>query len=151
MKEKTLLTAAGLDKLKKEFDYLTKVKRREVTERIAKAREYGDISENSEYDAARDEQSFTEGRILELQEILKKAEVVTHVDKGFVTLSSRVVVEANGEEDEFEIVSSVESNPFEGKISDESPVGKALIGAKVGDTVTVSSSVKATYRILRIK
>lgn len=151
MKDKTLLTAAGLEKLQKEFDYLTKVKRREVTQRIGKAREYGDISENSEYDAARDEQSFTEGRILELQEILKKAEVVQHQDSGLVTLSSRVVVEANGEEDEFEIVSSVESNPFEGKISDESPVGKALLGAKVGDTVTVASTVKATYRVLRIK
>ncbi len=151
MKDKTLLTAAGLEKLQKEFDYLTKVKRREVTARIGKAREYGDISENSEYDAARDEQSFTEGRILELQEILKKAEVVQHQDNGLVTLSSRVVVEANGEEDEFEIVSSVESNPFEGKISDESPVGKALLGAKVGDTVTVASTVKATYRVLRIK
>lgn len=151
MKEKTLLTAAGLEKLQNEYEHLTKVKRREVTQRIATAREYGDISENSEYDAARDEQSFTEGRILELAEILKKAEVVKHEDKGVVTLSSRVVVEANGEEDEFEIVSSVESNPFEGRISDESPVGKALIGAKVGDTVTVSSSIKATYRILRIK
>lgn len=151
MKDKTLLTAAGLEKLQKEFNYLTKVKRPEVTERIGKAREYGDISENSEYDAARDEQSFTEGRILELQEILKKAEVVKHQDSGLVTLSSRVVVEANGEEDEFEIVSSVESNPFEGKISDESPVGKALLGAQVGDTVTVASSIKATYRVLRIK
>jgi transcription elongation factor GreA len=151
MKEKTLLTAEGLSKLQKEFDFLTKVKRKEVTERIGKAREYGDISENSEYDAARDEQSFTEGRILELQEILKNAEVVQHKQSNIVTMSSRVVVEVNGEEDEFEIVSSVESNPFEGKISVESPVGKALLGSKVGDTITVSSTIKATYKILRIK
>lgn len=151
MKEKTLLTAAGLEKLQKEYEYLTKVKRFEVTARIGKAREYGDISENSEYDSARDEQSFTEGRILELQEILKNAEVVKHKESDVVMMSSRVVVEVNGEEDEFEIVSSVESNPFEGRISIESPVGKALMGAKVGDVITVSSTIKATYKILRIK
>lgn len=151
MKEKTLLTAEGLEKLQKEFDYLTNVKRKEVTQRIGKAREYGDISENSEYDAARDEQSFTEGRILELQEILKNAEVVKHQQSSTVMMSSRVIVEVNGEEDEFEIVSSVESNPFEGRISVESPVGKALLGSKVGDIITVASTIKATYKILRIK
>lgn len=150
MKVKTLLTAEGLEKLKKEYDLLVNTKRKEVTQRIAKAREYGDISENSEYDTARDEQSFIEGRIMELNEILKEAKVVEHKQSDQVDIGSRVIVEANGEQDEFEIVSSVEANPFEGRISNESPVGKALLGTKVGDSVTVSSTIKATYKIVKI-
>lgn len=149
--EKIYLTSEGLKKLQKEYEHLVNVKRKEVTVRIAKAREYGDISENSEYDTAREEQSFIEGRILELEEILRNAQVVEEGSKGdVVQIGSRVKVEVDNEEDEFVIVSSVEADPMQGKISNESPVGKALIGSKVGDVVTVASTIKATYKILEI-
>ena len=150
-KENIYLTSEGLEKLKKEYQHLVTVRRKEVTERIAKAREYGDISENSEYDTAKDEQSFVEGRILELEEIIKHAKTIDKAKKAdIVRLGSKVKVDVNGQQDEFIIVSSIEADPMEGKISDESPVGKSLIGAKVGDVVTVASAIKATYRILEI-
>ncbi|OGY26892.1 MAG: transcription elongation factor GreA [Candidatus Woykebacteria bacterium RIFCSPHIGHO2_01_FULL_39_12] len=150
-KENIYLTSEGLEKLKKEYQHLVTVRRKEVTERIAKAREYGDISENSEYDTAKDEQSFVEGRILELEEIIKHAKTIDKAKKAdIVRLGSKVKVDVNGQQDEFIIVSSIEADPMEGKISDESPVGKSLIGAKVGDVVTVASTIKATYRILEI-
>jgi len=148
--EKIYLTSEGYNKLQKEYDELVNVKRKEVTQRIARAREYGDISENSEYDSARDEQSFIEGRILELQEILKSAQVLTKHNKNAVDIGSKVKVEIDGDIDEFIIVSSVEADPSEGKISNESPVGSALVGAKLGDVITVSSTIKATYKILEI-
>ncbi|MEX0621814.1 MAG: transcription elongation factor GreA [Candidatus Woykebacteria bacterium] len=150
-KDKIYLTAEGLEKLKKEHDYLISEKRKEVGARIAKAREYGDISENSEYDTAREEQSFVEGRILELEEILRNYQVIEeNQGANAVAIGARVKVDVNGEEDEFIIVSSVEADPMQGKISNESPVGKALIGSKVGDVVTVASTIKATYKILEI-
>jgi transcription elongation factor GreA len=150
-KDKVILTKEGLEKLKKEYENLTDVKRKEVTARISKAREYGDINENSEYDTAREEQSFIEGRILELQEILRSAQVVSSEEKaGAVQIGSKVKVEVEGDSDEFVIVSSVEADPMRGKISNESPVGKALLGAQVGDVVTVSSTIKSTYKILKV-
>ena len=149
--EKVYLTSEGLEKLKKEYENLTKVRRKEVTVRIAKAREYGDINENSEYDTAREEQSFIEGRILEVEEILRNAQVIDQKGNGdAVGVGSKVKVEVDGEEDEFIIVSSVEADPMQGKISNESPVGKALLGARVGDVVTVSSTIKSTYKVLEI-
>lgn len=151
-KEKVLLTEEGIKKLKEEYDTLVNTKRKEVTEKIAKAREFGDLSENSEYDSAREEQSFIEGRIMELEEILTHAKTIdTTKTKQAVEIGSRVKVQVDGENDEFVIVSSVEANPIEGKISNESPVGKALLGAKVGDVVTISSTVKATYKVVEIK
>ena len=150
-RDKIYLTSEGFEKLKKEYHHLVSEKRKEVSARIAKAREYGDISENSEYDTAREEQSFVEGRIIELEEILRNHKVIETVGKsGAVQIGSKVKVDVNGEADEFVIVSSVEADPMQGKISNESPVGKALIGAKVGDVVTVASTIKATYRILEI-
>ena len=150
-KSSTYLTKEGYEKLNKEYQHLVNVRRREVTKRIAKAREYGDISENSEYDTAKEEQSFVEGRILELEEILRNAKVIDQKQKtGAVQIGSKIKVDVDGDEDEFIIVSSVEADPMQGKISDESPVGRALLGAKVGDVVTVSSTIKSTYRILEI-
>ena len=150
-KSSTYLTKEGYEKLNKEYQHLVNVRRREVTKRIAKAREYGDISENSEYDTAKEEQSFVEGRILELEEILRNAKVIDQKQKtGVVQIGSKIKVDVDGDEDEFIIVSSVEADPMQGKISDESPVGRALLGAKVGDVVTVSSTIKSTYRILEI-
>ena len=150
-KSSTYLTKEGYEKLNKEYQHLVNVRRREVTKRIAKAREYGDISENSEYDTAKEEQSFVEGRILELEEILRNAKVIDQKQKtGAVQIGSKIKVDVDGDEDEFIIVSSVEADPMQGKISDESPVGRALLGAKAGDIVTVSSTIKSTYKILEI-
>ncbi|MEX0616437.1 MAG: transcription elongation factor GreA [Candidatus Woykebacteria bacterium] len=150
--EAIYLTSEGLKKLKDEYEELTKVKRKEITERISKAREFGDISENSEYDTARDEQSFIEGRILEIEEILKHAKKINEgVKHSLVEMGSHVKVEVDGHNDDFVIVSSVEANPIEGKISNESPVGKALLGAKIGDVVTVASSIKSTFKVLDVK
>lgn len=141
-----------IEKLKTDLNQLIHEKRKEVISRIAKAREYGDISENSEYDMAREQQSFVEGRILQIQAILKDSKVLeTPSRKDEVSLGSRVVVEVDGEKDEFIIVSSIEANPLEGKISNESPVGKALIGSKVGNTVTANSTLKTLYKVLEIK
>ena len=152
MSQDIYLTHEGLKKLKEEYEDLTKVKRKDVTERISKAREFGDISENSEYDTAREEQSFIEGRIIEIEEILKHAKIMNDkVKHNVVEMGSSVKVEVDDQKDEYIIVSSVEANPTEGKISNESPVGKALLGSKVGDVVTVASSVRSTYKVLDIK
>src|SRR3990170_6256230 len=152
MDKEIYLTKDGLKKLKEEYKELTEVKRKEVTDRISKAREFGDISENSEYDTAREEQSFIEGRIIEIEDILKHAKILNDkVKHNVVEMGSSVKVEVDGQKDEYVIVSSVEANPTEGKISNESPVGKALLGSKVGDVVTVASSVKSTYKVLDIK
>src|SRR3989344_6593555 len=114
-KASTYLTKEGYEKLNKEYQHLVNVRRREVTKRIAKAREYGDISENSEYDTAREEQSFVEGRILELEDILRNAQVIeTSKRSDAVQIGSKVKVEVEGDEDEFVIVSSVEADPMQG-------------------------------------
>lgn len=147
---KVLLTEEGLRKLKEEYDDLVNVKRHEVTEKIAKAREFGDLSENSEYDSARDEQSFIEGRIMELEEILTHAKVIEKSDENQVGIGSRVKVKSGKDIDEYTIVSSVEANPMEGKISIDSPVGKALLGSKVGDEVRISSTIQASYKVLSV-
>lgn len=148
---KVLLTEEGLKRLKEEYDELVGFKRKEVTEKIARAREFGDLSENSEYDSARDEQSFTEGRIMELEEILSHSKLIEKSGKNIVGIGSKVRVQTDGNIDEFVIVSSVEANPTEGKISNESPVGKALLGTKIGDEVKISSSIQATYKVLEVK
>jgi transcription elongation factor GreA len=149
--EKVYLTGEGLAKLKEELTYLRDTKRKEVTERIAKAREYGDISENSEYDTARDEQSFTEGRILEIESLLKRSEIIQEQHLGIVQIGSSVTVDIEGDEDKYHIVGTMEAEPESGKISHESPVGKALLGLKVGDEVDVSTPYAALhYRIKSI-
>ena len=140
-----------MKKLRQEYDELINVKRKEVTEKIARARDFGDLSENSEYDSAREEQSFIEGRIMELEEILTHSKVIEATIGGQVGIGSKVKVKSGEGVDEFIIVSSVEANPMEGKISNESPVGKALLGSKVGDEVKISTNVQATYRVLEVK
>ncbi len=147
---RVLLTSEGLKKLKEEYDELINVKRKDVTEKIARARDFGDLSENSEYDSAREEQSFIEGRIMELEEILTHSKVIEATAGGAVDIGSRVKVKSGEDIDEFVIVSSVEANPMEGKISNESPVGKALLGSKVGDEVQISTNVQATYKVLDV-
>lgn len=148
---KVLLTEEGLKKLREEYDDLVNVKRKEVTEKIARARDFGDLSENSEYDSAREEQSFTEGRIMELEEILSHSKLIEATSGGSVNIGSRVRVQNGKDIDEFVIVSSVEANPIEGKISNESPVGKALLGSKVGDEINITTNVQASYKVLEVK
>lgn len=147
------VTAAGLADAKEELSELEKIRRPEIADRIQKAREFGDITENSEYDAAMEEQAIVEKRISELQETLKSAKVIADIAKSdFVVIGSTVVIEMDGEVDEFMIVGSVEANPSKKRISNESPVGSALLGAKVGEAVEVATPiVRYKCKVLEIK
>ena len=133
------LTQEGLEKLKKELEELKTVRRREVIDRIQAARELGDLSENAEYSDAKDEQSFIEGRIEELEALIKKAEIIdSNNHNGAVSLGSTVKVVCNGDsEKEYKIVGSNEADPLKGLISNESPLGGAFLGKKVGETIEV--------------
>jgi transcription elongation factor GreA len=146
------ITKEGLENLKKELKTLVEEKRPEMAKRIKEAREMGDISENSEYDAARQEQSFTEGRIEELEEIVKNAKFSQPNKKDSVGVGCKVTVHIDGAEESFHIVGALEANPSEKKISHESPLGSALVGKKVGDKIEVDAPVgKLTYTILKIE
>ncbi|MBU9737222.1 transcription elongation factor GreA [Diplocloster agilis] len=154
--KKNLLTYAGLKSLEEELQDLKVVKRKEVAQKIKEAREQGDLSENAEYDAAKDEQRDIEARIEEIEKILKNAEVVVEdevdLDKINVGCKVKVYDVEYEEEMEFKIVGSTEANSLEGKISNESPVGKALLGAKVGETVSVEAQAGCIqYKILEIQ
>ena len=152
--KKTLLTYTGLKKLEDELENLKVVKRKEVAGKIKEAREQGDLSENAEYDAAKDEQRDIEARIEELEKILKNAEVVEDdVDLDTINIGCTVDVYDKEFEEEivFQLVGSTEANSLEGKISNESPVGKALIGKKVGDVVAVETQAGVIeYEVLKI-
>ena len=141
MPKDTILTPEGLEKLQAELEDLTTNKRREVAERIKDAREYGDISENSEYDDAKNEQAMLEGRIATIEEQLRSATVVKAEDltNDVVQVGSLVNVkdQDSGKSDQYTIVGSTEANPAEKKLSNESPVGRALIGHKKNEVVTV--------------
>ena len=153
--KKTILTYAGLKKLEDELENLKVVKRKEVAGKIKEAREQGDLSENAEYDAAKDEQRDIEARIEELEGILKNAEVVVEdeVDFDKINIGCTVLLyDVEFEEEiEFKIVGSTEANSLEGKISNESPVGKALIGKSVNDVVEVETQAGVIeYKVLKI-
>ncbi len=140
MSKKYLLTQEGLVKLNEELKHLINDKRKEVIERIREAAAHGDLSENADYAQAREEQSFIEGRIMEIEDMIKNAEIITaSTQHNTVTIGSTIKVKVNGEEKEYSIVGSNEANPGAGKISNESNVGKALLGKKIGDKVTVSA------------
>ena len=134
-----------LDELKKELNYMETVREKEVSEQIKEARSFGDLSENSEYDEAKTEQGKLYSRIAEYKDLIEHAEIVDNVDhnlpKDAVTLGSFVTVRDLDDEfeDKYEIVGSQEANPREGRISDDSPVGKGLIGHRAGDTVTIAA------------
>jgi transcription elongation factor GreA len=154
--KKSLLTYGGLQKLQEELHDLKVVRRKEVAGKIKEAREQGDLSENAEYDAAKDEQRDIEARIEEIEKILKNVEVVDEeeVDVATVNVGCTVKVydEEFEEEMEFKLVGSSEANSLQGKISNESPVGKALIGRSVGDEVDVETQAGVIrYRILEIQ
>jgi transcription elongation factor GreA len=154
--KEVILTPEGYDKLKKEIEELSTVKRREVAERIRVAREFGDIAENAEYDDAKNEQMLLEHRIATLEERLRDARVISKKDiaKDVVSVGSKVKLRdvAAKETIEYHIVGSAEADPSANKLSNESPVGKAIIGHKKGETVEVSAPRGTLrFKILEIK
>jgi transcription elongation factor GreA len=134
-------TLEGFQKLKDEYEYLTKTRREEVKNDIAVARSFGDLSENSEYDEARNEQAKVEARIKELDELIEHAVIIdeSKIDTSVVSIGSTVKVFDGEEEIEYSIVGSNEADPFSFKISDLSPIGKALVGSHEGDSVKVET------------
>jgi transcription elongation factor GreA len=142
MAKDVILTPEGLEALKTEVEHLSTVRRREVAARIKEARDFGDISENAEYDDAKNEQAMLEARIAQLEERLRSATVVepSDLDTSVVSVGSTVhVQDASGSAIVYHIVGSAEANPAEKRLSNESPVGKALVGRKQGDVATVST------------
>ncbi|MGX7348824.1 transcription elongation factor GreA [Dolosicoccus paucivorans] len=144
MQEKVYpMTQEGLEKLEQELEDLKVNKRKEIVERIKIARSFGDLSENSEYDAAKDEQAFVEGRISTLEDMIRYAEIIDDkdIDQDEVTLGRKVTFQElpDGEEETYTIVGSAEADPLESKISNDSPIAKALLGKKIGDVVEVDT------------
>jgi len=140
-KNTVYLTQEGLNDLKKELDDLINVRRPENIQAIKEARSLGDLSENAEYDAARNEQAQIEGRIKQLEKMLENVSIITEVATDKVGIGNTVSIKYvdDDEEDEYKIVGSQEADPFESKISNESPIAQALVNHKVGDIVTVES------------
>ncbi len=154
--KKNILTYAGLQKLEAELEDLKVNKRKEVAQKIKEAREQGDLSENAEYDAAKDEQRDIEARIEEIEKILKNVEVVAEedIDDTKINVGCHIKIhDYEYDEDlEFSIVGSTQTNSLEGKISNESPLGRALIGKEVGDIVELEMNEEVTkYKVLEIK
>lgn len=141
MKKETYLTEKGLNELREELDNLKNVRRPENIQALKEARALGDLSENAEYDAARNEQAIIEGRIQELEAMLENAVVITEVDTNKVSIGVKVKLEfiEDKETEVYDIVGTKEADPFENKISNESPIAKAIIGKKVGDIATVNT------------
>jgi transcription elongation factor GreA len=140
-KKEIYLTEKGLDEIKKELDFLKLEKRPEVILALKEARAQGDLSENSEYDAARNEQALVESKIAELEKMVENAVVIKEVDTDKVSIGTSVKIEYvdDGETDSYMVVGSKEADPFENKISNESPIAQAIMGKKIGDVVSVAS------------
>jgi transcription elongation factor greA len=152
--KKNLLTRAGLNKLEKELQDLKVNRRQEIAEKIKEAREQGDLSENAEYDAAKDEQREIEERIVAIETLLKNAEVVDDAEEGCINIGCKVKLydKEFDEEVEYHIVGSTEANSLQGKISNESPVGMALLHHRVGDTVKVETQAgDMEYKVLSVE
>ena len=152
--QRTLVTREGLEKMQKELDELRSTKRAEIAQRLKAAIAMGDLSENSEYDEAKNAQAFLEGRILQLEQQIRAAQVIEKVAKDRVDVGSTVLIEDMEEhlQEKVTIVGSTESNPFEGRISNESPVGRALMGAKAGDTVEAEApNGVLKYKVISIE
>lgn len=147
-----VVTKEGLDALKAEYEELVNVKRPEAVTRLATAREQGDLSENSEYTDAKQSLAFIDGRVAELEVVLHDVKVVTTHAKGQVNVGCKVTLHINGKKEEFTVVGEWEADPASKKISHESPLGKALLGKKVGDKVEVEAPAgKILYKILEIE
>ena len=151
--KKVQLTKDGYKNLQKEYKELVEIKRPYAVERLGKARAMGDLSENSEYSAAKEELAFVEGRIQEIEQILKLAEVVeNHNDNHKVAVGVAVTVEVDGRQEQFNIVGEFEADPLKKKLSHTSPIGQALLGKKVGDLAEVEVPAgKIKYRIVEIR
>lgn len=141
------ITAEGRKELEKELEELI-AKRPEMAERIATARAFGDLSENEDYSAARSEQKVMEGRILEIEGILKHAKIIRTGKKEKVVLGATVILSSGGKKQTYTVVGAVEANPLEGKISNESPIGKSIFGKKAGDSATLPNG--KVYKIVEI-
>jgi len=147
-----VVTQEGLEALKTEYEELTNVKRPQAVERLAAAREQGDLSENSEYTDAKQNLAFIDGRIAELEAVLHGVKVVTTHTKGQVDVGCKVTLTINGKKEEFTVVGEWEADPSSKKISHESPLGKALLGKKVGEKVEVEAPAgKILYKVLHIE
>ena len=148
MTNEVYVTAKGLEDMKKELDYLINEKRPEVIHALKEARALGDLSENAEYDAARNDQAITENRIKELEVLIEKAKIIDEVKTDKVTIGTSVKLEyvEDGDIETYSIVGSTEADPFANKISNESPIAKAILGAKVNDVVAVESP-NGTYNV----
>lgn len=152
-RQKIVFTRKGLDDLKREYEELLRVKRPAAVKRLSEAKNLGDLTENSEYTAAREELSFLDGRIVELEEILRQAKAVSSSKKKsrLIEIGCKVTLKINGRQEVFNIVGEWEANPSQKKISPSSPLGKALLGKQVGDKVEVSAPAgKIIYKILKI-
>lgn len=137
MAEPIPITKEGLERLKSELDQLVTVRRPEIIKAIAAAREEGDLRENAGYDAARHDQAMTERRIREIEDRIRRAQIIDPSKASSVQVGTTVKIEIDGEEEEYTIVGAVEAKPAQGKISNESPIGKALLGRKKGDVVDI--------------
>jgi transcription elongation factor GreA len=147
------LTNEGLKKLKKELEYLKRVKRKEIAARLERAVAFEDLSENSEYLEAKEAQGFLEGRILELEDLISRAVVIPEEkNTGFVQIGSTILVDAGRQKEKFKIVGAEEANPLEGKISDSSPLGKALLNQPKGAVVEICTPQgRIRYKIIKIE
>jgi transcription elongation factor GreA len=153
MQKSVLLTEDGLKKLQDELKELKEERRHEVIERIQEAVSHGDLSENADYAQAKEEQAFIEGRIQEIEEMLKNAEIIQQAsNKNIVSIGSTVSAKVGGKDVKYTIVGANEANPAQGKISNESLVGRALLGAKKGDKVPVDTPAgKTEYEVVNIE
>jgi transcription elongation factor GreA len=154
-KKEVLLTKEGLEKIKQELEIFKTQKRHEVAERLKEAIAQGDLSENAEYDAAKEEQAFVESRIITLENMIRNAKIICadHQNKNIVNIGSKVTIQElpKGDTETYTIVGSAESDPVSGKISNESPIGSELIGKKVGETVNVPApSGTIQFKIVQI-
>lgn len=150
MKKQFQITEDGKKELEAELETL-KGRRGDIADKIAEARDYGDLSENAEYDAAREEQGLVESRIAEIEDILMNAELIKGGSKGKVSLGSKVELKTGKKTVTYTVVGPVEADPLEGKISDESPIGEAIFGKKVGDSATITTPKgEVTYEIVKI-
>ena len=156
MAQEIKMSAAGLKAMQEELEYLKTVRRKELAEEIKEARSHGDLSENSEYDEAKNTQGLVENRITELEQMIKNAVIIdeTEDSEGKISLGCTIKVEdmETGDEELYAIVGSQEANPMECRISDDSPFGKALLGHKVGDIVDVEAPIGVLkYKILTVE
>lgn len=151
MRKDYQLTREGREELEKELEEL-KARRGEIAEKIKAARDFGDLAENAEYDAARDEQAQVESRIAEIEDILQNSTLIVAGKDGVITLGSKVTLESEKGTVVYTLVSSVEADPAEKKISDESPIGQALVGKKAGDTVEINTpSGTVSFKIKNVE